>query len=440
MSLEGRTIALVEDDPIMGESLVERLSLEGAKVVWWQSCAIALENLLACSPDLVICDLRLPDGTGEDLFRAASAAPEASPFLFVTGYGDIGQAVRLMRNGAGDYITKPFEMSDFLSRAGQLLRPAPMSGSAMLGVSAQMVAIERTLRRMSALSAPVLLTGDTGAGKEVCARYLHGLRTPKPGPFIAVNCAAIPKDLMETELFGHEKGAFTGATSRHHGYAERARDGILFLDEIGELDLKLQAKLLRLLDDRMFHRVGGEAAVPFAGRLVCATNADLPARVKAGSFREDLLYRINVLAISIPPLRERSDDIEWLAERFLEAFAAEAGVELTGISGHAMEELRAHEWPGNVRELRNRIERAVGLAPGPWILPGDLFPERCRKANDIKNSSLEAARDQAEKREILRALRHSGGAIIEAAQALGISRTTMWEKMRRHGIEPASVS
>ena len=440
MSLEGRTIALVEDDPIMGESLVERLSLEGAKVVWWQSCAIALENLPACSPDLVICDLRLPDGTGEDLFRAASAAPEASPFLFVTGYGDIGQAVRLTRNGAGDYFTKPFEMSDFLSRAGQLLRPAPMPGSAMLGVSAQMVAIERTLRRMSALSAPVLLTGDTGAGKEVCARSLHGLRTPKPGPFIAVNCAAIPKDLMETELFGHEKGAFTGATSRHHGYAERARDGTLFLDEIGELDLKLQAKLLRLLDDRMFHRVGGEAAVPFAGRLVCATNADLPARVKAGSFREDLLYRINVLAISIPPLRERPDDIEWLAERFLEAFAAEAGVELTGISGHAMEELRAHEWPGNVRELRNRFERAVGLAPGPWILPGDLFPERCRKANDIKNSSLEAARDQAEKREILRALRHSGGAIIEAAQALGISRTTMWEKMRRHGIEPASVS
>ena len=161
----------------------------------------------------------------------------------------------------------------------------------MLGVSAQMVAIESTLRRMSALSAPVLLTGDTGAGKEVCARYLHGLRTPKPGPFIAVNCAAIPKDLMETELFGHEKGAFTGATSRHHGYAERARDGTLFLDEIGELDHKLQAKLLRLLDDRTFHRVGGEAAVPFAGRLVCATNADLPARVRAGSFREDLLYR-----------------------------------------------------------------------------------------------------------------------------------------------------
>ena len=215
---------------------------------------------------------------------------------------------------------------------------------------------------------------------------------------MAVNCAAIPKDLMESELFGHEKGAFTGATSVTMAMRSGRAIGTLFLDEIGELDLKLQAKLLRLLDDRTFHRVGGEAAVPFAGRLICATNADLPARVRAGSFREDLLYRINVLAIPIPPLRERPDDIEWLAERFFEAFAAEAGVELTGISGHAMEELRGHEWPGNVRELRNRIERAVGLAPGPWILPGDLFPERCRKADDIKNSSLEAARDEAEKR------------------------------------------
>jgi DNA-binding NtrC family response regulator len=440
MSLEGRTIALVEDDPIMGESLLERLSLEGARVLWWQSCSTAFENLPTSSPDLVICDLRLPDGTGEEVFKIASAVPDAAPFLFVTGYGDIGQAVRLMRNGAGDYITKPFEMSEFLSRVRQLLRPVQRSGSTVLGVSPQMVAIERTLRRMSALSAPVLLTGDTGAGKEVCARYLHGLRAPKPGPFIAVNCAAIPKDLMESELFGHEKGAFTGATSRHHGYAERAREGTLFLDEIGELDLKLQAKLLRLLEDRAFHRVGGEAPVPFAGRLVCATNADLQARVKVGSFREDLLYRINVLTVSIPPLRERPDDIEWLAERFLEAFAPEAGVELTGISGHAMEELRAYQWPGNVRELRNRIERAVGLAPGPWILPGDLFPERCRQKSDAKVGSLEAAREEAEKREIQRALRHSGGAIIEAAQTLGISRTTMWEKMRRHGIEPASVT
>ena len=225
-----------------------------------------------------------------------------------------------MRNGAGDYLTKPFEMSAFLSRLGQLLRPTVPSGAAVLGVSRQMLDIQRLLQRIGHLSAPVLLTGETGVGKEVCARYLHGQRAPAPGPFVAVNCAAIPKDLMESELFGHEKGAFTGASSRHLGYAERARDGILFLDEIGELDLKLQTKLLRLLEDRAFHRLGGESEVPFKARLVCATNADLEARIRAGGFREDLYYRINVLTVPVPPLRDRPDDVEWLAVRFADAF------------------------------------------------------------------------------------------------------------------------
>ena len=222
----------------------------------------------------------------------------------------------------------------------------------------------------------------------MCARYLHGLRAPAPGPFVAVNCAAIPKDLMESELFGHEKGAFTGATSRHLGYAERARDGILFLDEIGELDLKLQTKLLRLLEDRTFHRLGGESEVPFKARLVCATNADLEARIGAGGFREDLYYRINVLTVPVPPLRERPDDVEWLAVRFADAFCHDAGAELSGFSGLALEELRSHAWPGNVRELRNRIERAVALSPGPWIMPGDLFPERNRSGCRGKDAGI----------------------------------------------------
>jgi DNA-binding NtrC family response regulator len=256
-----------------------------------------------------------------------------------------------------------------------------------------------------------------------------------------VNCAAIPKDLLESELFGHERGAFTGATSRHLGYAERARDGTLFLDEIGELDLKLQAKLLRLLEDRSFHRLCGETSVPFAGRLACATNADLWRGVEEGAFREDLLYRINVLTVLIPPLRERPEDAEWLGERFVEALGADAGVEISGLSGLALAEIRAHAWRGNVRELRNRIERAIALAPGPWISPGDLFPERHQPAGKPNghSASLESVRDQAERREILNALRRNGGMIGRAAAALGISRTTMWEKMRRHQIEATKL-
>jgi DNA-binding NtrC family response regulator len=436
MSLEGRLVVLVEDDPIMGESLCDRLALEGARVEWWHDCRTAARSLRATSPDLVVCDMRLPDGSGEDVFRAASSGPDAPPFLFVTGYGDIDQAVRLMRNGAGDYLTKPFEMAGFLRRAEQLLRPAGEPGSTVFGSSAEMVAVEKLLRRIGGLSAPVLLLGETGVGKEVCARYLHGLKGPSP--FVAVNCAAIPKDLMESELFGHERGAFTGASARHLGYAERARGGTLFLDEIGELDLKLQAKLLRLLEDRSFQRLGGESPVAFKARLVCATNADLQQRVADGRFREDLFYRVNVLTVHVPALRSRPDDIEVLARRFIEAFAAEMGVDPPGLSGLAVEDLLAHDWPGNVRELRNRIERGVALAPGPWLLPGDLFPDRDDgggDASEAKVPSLEAARTGAEKREILRALKESGG-VGAAAQRLGISRTTMWEKMRRHGIEP----
>jgi DNA-binding NtrC family response regulator len=442
MSLEGRTIAIVEDDPIMGESLMDRLALEGAKVHWWQTRGAAVTGLETLLPDLVVCDIRLPDGNGEDVFRTASEIPDAPPFLFLTGFGDIDQAVRLMRCGAGDYLTKPFDPATFLTRLTQLIRSRPLPGKTELGVSPEMKAVERMLRRVARLTIPVLITGETGSGKEVCTRFLHLISAGAAGPFMAVNCAAIPKDLMESELFGHERGAFTGATSRHRGYAERSGTGTLFLDEIGELDLNLQAKLLRLIEDRTFHRVGGEEAVRFKARLVCATNADLDARTKAGLFREDLLYRINVLSIAIPPLRNRADDIEWLANRFFDEFAGLQDTEMRGLSALAAEALHDHGWPGNVRELRNRVERAVALALGEWIMPADLFPEfRDKNAGGVAGLlPLAAVRDAAERRQIERALRSSGGQIAEAAALLGISRTTMWEKMRRLGIDAGGIS
>lgn len=438
MSLEGRSIALVEDDPIMGESLVDRLTLEGARVRWSRGRGDAVRDIGRHAVDLVISDIRLPDGSGEDVFAAASTMADVPPFLFVTGHADIDQAVRLMRAGAGDYLTKPFEMQVFLGRVELLMRPLERPGKAVLGISPAMLDVERLLRRIGRISSTVLLTGETGVGKDVCARYLHELRGPDQGPFVAVNCAAIPKDLMESELFGHEKGAFTGATARHLGYAERARDGVLFLDEIGELDLRLQAKLLRVIEERTFHRVGGETSVPLTARLVCATNADLPKRVQAGAFREDLYYRINVLTVPVPPLRTRPDDVEWLANRFLDTMAADLDAEVSGIGALAMQALRGHGWPGNVRELRNRMERAVALAQGRHLLTGDLFPDRAPEAPEPleRPVSLEAARDEAECREIRRALTDAGGAIATAAATLGISRTTMWEKMRRHRIEP----
>jgi DNA-binding NtrC family response regulator len=435
MSLERCAIGLIEDDPIMGESLVQRLVIEGAEVTWWKTKAEAVQGLSKRRPQAVICDLKLPDGNGEEIFLETAKSERAPPFLFMTAFGEIDQAVRLMRCGAGDYVTKPFEMSSFLERLETLVEPAEQEGEGILGVSASMRVLECTLMRLAKVGAPVLLTGETGSGKEVCARLLHATRG-KSGPFMAVNCAAIPAELMESELFGHEKGAFSGASARHLGYAERAGTGTLFLDEIGDLASKLQAKLLRLLEARSFTRVGGEQAVPFKARVVCATNADLSQKVKEGAFREDLLYRINVVHVPVPPLRDRAQDVVWLIDRFVAEFSGDTEDRIQGMSALALEAALAHSWPGNVRELRNRVERAIALGDGPLLMPGDLFPELGPVFKPAQREGLEGIRDEAERRHIARVLAENGGAVLASAKALGISRTTLWEKMKRHGITP----
>lgn len=439
MSLEHRLIALVEDDPIMGESLVQRLALEGMVVRWWKNGSEALAEFERERPEAVVCDIRLPDMSGDAIFRAVASRDAAPPFLFITGFGDIDEAVRLMRAGAADYLTKPFEMPVLLDRLSGLLPPV-VDADAVLGVSEPMRQIERTLLRVARVRSTVLLTGETGVGKEVCARFLHQASGAK-GPFMAVNCAAIPADLLEAELLGHERGAFTGAHQRHLGYAERAGEGTLFLDEIGDLAPALQGKLLRLLEERQFYRVGGEKPVAFGARIVAATNRDLAERVKAGAFREDLFYRINVVSVAVPPLRQRPEDIAWLAARFFEEFGAQTGSDLAGVSALAQDALVAHSWPGNVRELRNRVERAMALGLGPWLMPGDFFSE-LRPAGSAGSGpaplpSLEEARMAAERRHIRRAIDQTGGELGQAARLLGISRTTLWEKMRRLGISGA---
>lgn len=430
------SIALVEDDPIMGESLNEFLELEGCRVAWWRSGQEALAGFARLEPDLVICDIRLPDMSGEEVFRKVATDAEAPPFLFMTAYGQIDQAVALIRAGGGDYVTKPFELDDLIARARRLVMRRPTS-TGVLGVSQAMRRLETLISRVAHRSTPVLLTGETGVGKEICARHLHAISHGTAQPFIAVNCAAIPDNLLESEVFGHEKGAFTGAASRHLGYAERARSGTLFLDEVAELPLVLQAKLLRLLDERSFYRMGGEVPVPFQARIVCATHRDLAAEVAAGRFREDLFYRINVVMLHVPPLRDRPGDIRLLLSRFFAEMAPAANPALHGISTLTEDAALNHRWPGNVRELRNRLERAVTLATGEWLMPGDLFPESARQERPAEGNarSLATARDAAERQQIERALRETRGQIGEAAKRLGISRTTLWERMRRYSID-----
>ena len=437
MLLEGHSVAVIEDDPVMGESLVQALSLEGCQVDWWKTGAEAATGLRSTTPDLVICDMRLPDTTGEALFLTHAALMPLPPFLFVTAYGDIDQAVALMHQGAADYVTKPFDLAKVLARVQDLIQKntAPRQGVG-LGVSRQIISVEAALRRISDLTSPVLITGETGAGKEVCARFLHAVSSRSQEPFIAENCAAIPADVMEREIFGY-RGA--SAQAFHRGFAERARGGVLFLDEVSELPLPLQAKLLRLVETREYHRLGGEQAMVFHGRIVCSTHRNLEALVAENRFREDFFYRIGGMKIDVPPLRERPEDIPWLIGLFLESFRGDRPGAPKSVSSQGMEAALGYPWPGNVRELRNRLERAVAMARTDHVMPLDLFPEQASATLDGTEPTrsivtLSEAREDAERRQIEIALKETKGHLIEAARLLGVSRTTLWEKMRRLGL------
>jgi len=432
-------IVLIEDDEIMGESLLHRLELEGYEVVWWANGKDAVNGLRAADPDLVVCDIRLPDMNGEEMFRSVLPDLGATPVIFITGFADVDQAVRLVRSGAGDYITKPFDMDDFLGRLEGLLQcRSNGDGQGMLGLSPAMCNIERILRRVAGVDSTVMLTGESGVGKEVAARFLHQSSPRAEKPFVAVNCAAIPLNLLESQIFGHERGSFTDAKARHEGYAEQAGEGTLFLDEIGELPFDVQAKLLRLLQERTFSRVGGKETLQFRARVVSATNVDLEERVRHGRFREDLYYRINVIHIDVPPLRQRHADILPLMEGFMREYVQAFGSAVRGISAIAQEQALAHDWPGNVRELRNRVERAVALADGSWLTHADLFPDLLGAEDDGFEqhgvASLAQAREAFERRHILNTLASTKGHISKAADMLGVSRTTLWEKMKKYDL------
>jgi DNA-binding NtrC family response regulator len=429
-------VALIEDDPVMGQSVADWLAVEGYRTTWFRTGCEAIRSLSRRVPDAVICDIRLPDMNGEEVHRALATACGQAPMLFITGHGDIAQAVRLMQAGASDYLTKPFDIEALLRRLEALLSPHWQRGDGLvLGQAPAIIAVERLLRRVAPIESTVLLAGPSGSGKEVAARLLHAEGPRARFPFVAINCAALPTDLLESELFGHERGAFTGAAARHEGLAERAGAGVLFLDEVAELPMPLQAKMLRLLQERVFRRVGGERDLPFRARVVAATNADLDARVADGRFREDLFFRLAVIRVAMPSLRERREDVLPLARRFLGEFAGSFVRPLRGFTTLAEDALLAHDFPGNVRELRNRIERAAALAEGDLVTAADLFPERATASRSgAAVPTLADARDAAERRAITAALAETGGDVTRAAEWLQVSRSTLFDKLRRLGL------
>jgi len=450
-------VCIVEDDDVMGASMVSHLDKLGYVPMWFHSAEEALETReQMIASDVIVCDIRLPQMSGEELFMALRGVAPEIPFILMTAFGDFDQAVRLIKEGLDDYITKPFQLSDLVKkirlhsrrRQEDRLSKALMSelcermgeGELVAGISSQMQDIGALIKKIGALPTTIMITGETGTGKEVIANLIHHCgQEGAAKPFVSINCAALPPSLLESELFGHERGAFTGADRRKQGKLELAKGGTLFLDEIGEISEEIQIKLLRVLQERQFERLGSNQLIPLEARLITATNRELKALVGDGHLREDFFYRINVVSIHVPPLRERHKDIIFFARHFTRFFAQELGVQEKRLSPTAEAALLAYDFPGNVRELRNMIERATVLAERDMICPEDLFQPGL-KEKDASQVALKDAVAETEKMMIRRWLEETDFSINKTAQHLGISRKTLWEKMKRHGIDASNYT
>lgn len=422
-------VLLIEDDTVLGGALQQRLRLEGISVQWAQSGAQALELLrrMRMRPAFVLADIRLPDGSGEDLYRKLIPYLARATVVFATAYGDIAQAVRLVAAGANDYLTKPYDTDALLLRIRQAIEAAERTGPGAedgenpfaLDEAAAPLALE--IERLGASRLPLLLEGETGVGKDMTARYIHGRSASAQGPFVALNCATLTEGLVESQLFGHARGAFSGAGGARPGVFAQAAGGTLFLDEVTDLHPKAQAVLLRVLEDGCYTPLGQAQAMQASCRILAGTQVDLEQAVQQGHFRADLYFRLAVARLRLPALRQRPEALLPLARRLLAGQAA-----ALSFSPQAERALACHDWPGNVRELKNRITRAAVMAQGQVLSAADLFPEsRLSEATD-----LGALRAEAEWRAIQHAIAESGGQMGEAAKRLGISRTTLWKKLR----------
>ncbi|MDE3153556.1 MAG: sigma-54-dependent Fis family transcriptional regulator [Acidobacteriota bacterium] len=447
---------IVDDDPGVLEVVSRFGRSVGYQVLTFESPAQALSEIAVRPPDAALVDLRMPSIGGIPVLREIKRRAPHCEVILMTGFGTIETAMEAVKLGAADYLRKPLDfqrLTELLSGIrdevlrnrkvaaieGDLIKHLQFQG--MIGRTPAMLELFRLIRRIAPHFTTALITGETGSGKELVARALHALGNRRERPFIPVNCSAIVETLFESELFGHTKGAFTGATDSRAGLFERANGGVIFLDEIGELPLAAQSKFLRVLEDGIVTRVGSSETHKVDVRLVAATNRVLEKEVQAGRFRADLYYRLHVVALQVPALRERRDDIPLLARGFIEEFRKQFGKTLSGLTPEAEQMLLAYDWPGNVRELRNVLERASMLAEGEFVDRKDLVLTSAMAPIEEASESSRAVRpiQEIERAEIVRALDETAGNKKEAARRLGISRRALYRRLEKFGLAPVNA-
>ena len=448
-------ILVVDDEPGLRESFHLVLD-EDYEVIDVPDGTAALEVVRTSQIDLVLLDIRLPGMDGIEVLERIKAIDESLEVVLVTAVRTVRTAVAVMKLGAFDYLTKPFEEEELLSVVRRALERRSLErevvylrgelerrqDAMLVGQHPEMQRLNRLVAQVARTTTTVLITGESGTGKELVARAIHRQGPRRDKPFVAVNPAAIAETLVESDLFGHERGAFTGAYQRKLGKFELAQGGTLFLDEIATLRAELQVKLLRVLQEREIERVGGGQAIKLDVRIIAATNADVPAAVAAGTFREDLFYRLNVVHLTVPPLRERVDDVEALVAHFIRRYNHEFGKRIQGLTREAAAALRHYRWPGNVRELQNVVERSVVLVEGPLIDVGDLPLELALASSDTTRSDalpLNEASDRFERQIVLRTLGRVDGNVSEAARVLGIHRNSLKAKLARWKVRARDV-
>ena len=444
-------ILLAEDDEIMRETLFDRLSKNGWQVDGAKDGKEALSLVEQNYYNLVLSDIRMPGLDGTKLLDKILRISPDTDVIMMTAYGSVENAVDCLKKGAADYILKPFDMDDLTIRVKRLLEMQSIKARCssleeqygpqrlpIVGSSNAIKSLLAMIDQVAVAETTVLITGESGTGKELVAAAIHFSSQRSKGPYIKINCAAIPGSLMESELFGHEKGSFTGADVRKIGKFEAANGGTILLDEIGEMPLALQAKLLRVLQEKEIERIGGNKTIKIDSRIICSTSKKLADEARKGNFREDLFYRLQVIPIEVPPLRERKEDIAELCRYFLDEFSKERNEPLQ-MTDQAILALMEYDYPGNVRELKNIIERISVLATDPviepWHLPTDFAGSNV-EATELSSLNLSAALAVTEKAIILKALRMTDGKRASAAELLGISRKNLWEKLKLHKLSP----